>query len=135
MATISSLSGAQSGVQSGLQQLRLQQARRNADQAEQIARSLQAQARDAEQVASDAESNARAVSGQAAQAQTNAGQARQGLAVISTISQMGSQISDALALATEKSSTPESTSPAAKQTAPVINAQGELTGTVVNTTA
>lgn len=135
MATVSSLSGAQSGAQSGLQQLRLQQARRTADQAEQIARSLQAQARDAEQVAGEAEANARSLSGQAAQAQANAGQARQGLAVIETINQLGSQLSGALGLATEKSRIPETAIPAAKQAAPVVNAQGELTGTVVNTTA
>ena len=47
MASISSLSGEQSAAQSGLQQIRLQQAERNAQQAERTARDLRAEARDA----------------------------------------------------------------------------------------
>lgn len=82
---------------SGSQEFKLQQARRDAERAEQTARSLQTQARDAKQEANQAIDYALSVATQADRAQADAGQARRGVAV--------------------------------------INAAGQLTGTVVNTTA
>lgn len=134
MATIS-LSGAQSAAQSGLAQLRLQQARRNAEQAEQVARSLQAQARDAQQQAGEAQENARSVAAQANQAQGIAGQARQGLAVIKTVSQMQTQLGNVVSQAAERIAEPAVASQTPAPPAPVINTQGQATGTVINTTA
>lgn len=135
MASISSLSGAQSAAQSGLAQLRLQQAKREAEQAEFTARVLQAQASDAQQRASDAQEKARAITTQSDQAQTEAGQARQGLAVIKSISQMGTQLSGVATRVAEKLKLAEPVAPAQEAAAPVVNTQGEVTGTVINTTA
>jgi HD-GYP domain-containing protein (c-di-GMP phosphodiesterase class II) len=135
MAAISSTTGSQSAAQYGWQQLRLLQAKQNAQQAEQNARSLERQAVDAQQVADRAQENARALSTQSDRAQVNAGRARQGLAMIESSSQsqvmLASKADQVIAKQTEtttSSNTQDSTSP-------VVNAQGQLTGTVVNTTA
>lgn len=106
MATISSLSGAQTAPQSGLLQFKLQQATRDAEQAEQLARSLQGEVSAAQQAAARAEQNAGAVAAQARQAEVVAGQAQANLAAIRS-----------------------------QQATPRINTQGQVTGTVVNTTA
>jgi hypothetical protein len=141
MATISSISGALSATQSGLQQLRLLQAQRAAEQAEQTARSLQVQAQDAQRKAVHAQENARSITIQADQAQSVAGQARQGVAIVKTVGDMQSQISNVVSQVTEKLGiaetavvTPKTVAPATTA-APVVNTQGQLTGTVVNTTA
>jgi hypothetical protein len=135
MTTISSLSGAQSAAQSGLRQLRLQQAKRDAEQAEQVARALQAQAQAAQQNANEAVERARTITSQSDQAQATAGQARQGLAAVSTVAQMQGQLSGVVAQVTEKLAPPKA-APAIKSTpVPVVNAEGQVTGTVVNTTA
>ncbi|MDP2808692.1 MAG: hypothetical protein Q8O34_00925 [Rhodocyclaceae bacterium] len=131
MAAISSVSGAQSG----LQQLRLQQAVRNAAQAEQSARSLQAQASDARQRANQAQEDARSITVQADQAQTDAGQARLGLAVIKSVGQMQTQLLNVVAQVTEKLKIAEPAAPSQSPALPVINAQGQVTGSVINTTA
>lgn len=135
MASVSFISGAQSAAQSGLQQLRLQQARRDADQAEAVARSLQSQAQSARQAASEAQENARTVTTQADQAQANAAQARLGLAVIKTVDQMQTRLSGVVAQVTEKLGIAEPAVPTQSPSPPVVNTQGQLTGTVVNTTA
>lgn len=135
MATISSLSGAQSAAQSGLQQLRLQQAKRDAERAEFAARVLLAQARDAQQKASDAQETARSITTQSDQAQTQAGQARQGLAVIKSINQMGAQVSSVVTQVAEKLKLAKPAAKVQDAAAPVINTQGQVTGTVINTTA
>lgn len=135
MASISSISGTQSAAQSGLQQLRLQQAKRNAEQAEQVANSLQAQARDAQQRASEAQENARSISAQSDQAHTTAGQARQGLAALATGGQMQSQLSHVVDQAIDKQQAAEPAIAAKSPAPPVTNTQGQVTGTVINTTA
>ncbi len=141
MASVSSLSGAQSAAQSGLAQLRLQQAKRDAEQAEQTAQSLQAQARSAQQRASQAQEAARTITTQADQAQSTAGQARQGLAVIKSVSQMQTRLAGTVSQVVEKLDASAPEAPVAVQAAspppatPVVNAQGQVTGTVVNTTA
>ena len=135
MASISSISGAQSVAQPGLQQFRLQQAQRDAEQAEQTARALQAQARDAQQIASRAQQNARSIIAEAELARTNAGQARLGLAVIKTVSQMQTQLSGFVTQVAGKLQNAEPAAPAQSPASPVINAQGQVTGTVINTTA
>lgn len=132
MAPISSISGTQSAVQSSVQQLALQQARNDADRAEQKARSLQAQAASAQQVADRAQQNARFISGQADQAQANAGQARQRVAVVKTIGEMQTRLENAVGQVTEKLQAAES---GRGSTSSVLNTQGQVTGAVINTTA
>lgn len=134
MATISSSSSASIG-QSVLSQLQLQQAQRNAERADANARSLQAQAREAQRVAVEAQSTARTISSQADQAQSDASQARLSLSVIRNGSQVQSDLTSAVGNVTEtlKVATPVAVTPS--PALPVVNTQGQLTGTVVNTTA
>lgn len=106
MATISSISGAQTAPQSGLLQIKLQQATRDAEQAEQVARSLQGEVSAAQQAAARAQQNAGAIAAEARRAEVVAGQAQANLAAVRS-----------------------------QQSAPRINTQGQVTGTVVNTTA
>ena len=131
MASVSSISSA---AQYGMQQIMVQQAKRNADQAEQTAQSLQAQANDAQQVAERAQEHARSLAIQSDQAQQRAGQARQGLAALSAEQQSNARLVNAInrtagnqpiAAATASSTTPS----------PVVNSQGQVTGKTINTTA
>lgn len=135
MAIESSTSSIQSATQSGWQQLKLQQARRNADQAEQTARSLQAQALDAQKTADQEQENARSLTVQSDQAQSAVGRARQGLAALSSLSQMQVQLTRVADQVIEKVQNAQPAAPAPESSAPVVNTQGQLTGTVVNTTA
>lgn len=138
MATVSSTSSAN---QYGLQQLRQQQARRNADQAELTAQTLKAQANDAQRVADRAQEDARTLGVQSDQAQAKAGQARQGLAALGAAQQSGVQLSQTVdqvlgrrqaSAATLPGSTAKATATVA---APVVNTQGQVTGKIINTTA
>ena len=125
-------------------QIQQQQAQRNADQAEQQARSLQSQAQSAQSVAIRAQQNARSLKVQASQAQGDAASARQGLAAMKSLgevqTQLGGlreQISAVLnpepdtGAALTNISTLASTTPAV----PVINVFGQATGRLVNITA
>ncbi|MRR51625.1 MAG: hypothetical protein EG825_12045 [Rhodocyclaceae bacterium] len=135
MAITASISGTQSIVQSGLQQLKLQQARRNAEQAEQTAQALQVQADEAQRRAAREQENARSLSVQADQAQTNAGRARQGLASIQTASDSVAQLGNVVdQVITKQQAAPAATS-SVQESKPVVNTQGEVTGTLINTTA
>jgi len=135
MASVSSLSGTSSVDYSGLSQLRVQQAQRNAEQAELAARSLAQQAREAQRVALDAQENARSLSAQASQAETNAGQARLNLAEIRSGEQVQVQLSASVAKVSETLTVAPPPTAVQSTPAPVVNTQGQLTGTVVNTTA
>lgn len=144
MAT-TSLSSPSSAVQYGLAQLRLQQARRTAEQAEQVARSLQTQAQEAQQQASQAQEEARSIAAQATQAQGVAGQARQGVKIIESVSQMRTQLGKIVRPVADKVKVAEGAVPGPVATAavikaavtpvPVVNVEGQTTGTVINTTA
>lgn len=139
MAIGSATSGIQSATQDAWQQLKLQQAKRDADRADQTAQALQAQAADAQRVASRAEEVARSLSVQAEQAQSVAGKARQGLASLSSLGQLQALVDHVSEQVFQTQlDTPQSV-PATTQTqastTPVVNTQGQVTGTVVNTTA
>jgi hypothetical protein len=134
MAILSTASGAQSAAQYGWEQLKLQQAQRNADQAQQTAQSLLVQAQDAQRTADRAQDNARSLSVQAEQAQTNAGQAAQGLAAIKTVDQMQSQLITVVDQVVQRQQKSLPTPPQQPST-PVVNTQGQTTGRVINTTA
>jgi hypothetical protein len=128
------ISAGSSSSASGLvsQQFRLQQAERTADQAEASARALRQQARAAQQSADRAQEGARSVKVQADQAQANAGSAQQQLLSMKSISEVQAgfdtvrqQISQGLKSLDVATSAP----------APVVNADGQTTGTLVNVTA
>lgn len=135
MAAISSISGLQGVTQTAFQQLKLQQARQNADRAEQQARSLQVQAAEAQRDADRAQENARDLSVRSSRAQSEAGHARQGLAMINSVNQMRSEISAVLARVGTSAKTVESTPTTPANTVPVVNTSGQLTGSMVNTVA
>lgn len=155
MPPVTSVSGAQSAAQSGWQQLKLQQAQRNATQAEQNARALEAQASNAKRDADRAQDNARSLEVQSGQARDDAGRARQGLAAIRSTQEMqmrlGNTVDQAVKLqsgtetastgtttTTTEASAPTVTTAATASTtstaAPVINTQGETTGRIINIT-
>jgi len=139
MAIGSSTSGLPSATQDAWQQIKLQQAQRDADRADWNAQALQAQAQQAQRVANRAEEVARSLSVQADQAQSEAGKARQGLASLSSLGQMQSLVNHVSEQVFQTSpSTQEGTpsdSQAQTSATPVVNTQGQVTGTVVNTTA
>jgi hypothetical protein len=143
VASVSSSSSVESAVRSGFQQLRVQEARRNAVQAEQAARALEAQARSAQRVADRADENARSLTVQSDSARIDAGRARQGLAYLDSASRSVQQLGDVAVRVAERQRVADDPSPpaavpaavSAPPVAPVVNAQGQLTGTLVSTTA
>lgn len=136
MAAVSSSAGYQAATQAAFQQLKVQQARQNADRAEQVANALAAKANEAQRDADRAEENARSLSVQSNQARTAAGQARQGLSMVQSVSRMAVQLAGTVEQVVERTGRQASSSeaPPAKS-APVMNTTGQMTGTVVNTTA
>jgi len=145
MAAVSSISNA---AQYGFEQLKLQQARRSADQAELTAQALQQQAGQAQRDAQRANENARTLSVQASQAQDQAGQARQGLAAMKTAKQSFVRLSstvdqvqarqtatEATTAAVTSSNTATAITSTATNIPPVVNSQGQVTGKIINTTA
>lgn len=149
MAVTSATSSSLSADQLGMQQLRVQQAKQNAERAESAARALRSQADAAQREANQAQENARTLYVRSDQAQSVAGQARQGLAAMrsqgemqvrlsNTVDQVVERVSatavDSGAASTSQSATASSTTDQ-RSPQPVVNTSGQLTGTVVNTTA
>lgn len=134
MVSVSSTSGAQAATQYGFEQLKLQQAKRTADQAEQTAQSLRVQASNAQREADQAQENARSLSVKSDRAQAVAGQARQGVAAIKTAGGVVQQVIHVVdqALSREASTQTSSTTGVS---APVVNDKGQVTGKLINTTA
>lgn len=144
---ISSTSAAQ-GISSGLlAQMQQQQAQRNADQADQQARTLQSQAQTAQSAANRAQENARSLKVLANQAQGDASNARQNLASVKSLGETQIQLSglrdqisailkpDATAGASSNVNATASAVATPATLAPVINSFGQATGTLVNVTA
>lgn len=125
----SSTVGSQTAVQAGLQQLKVQQALQNAERAEQTARSLRARANEAQRVADQAQESARTLYVRSDQAQSAAGQARQGVAMMRSAGEMQTRLAGAVEQANTRQESVSSTA------APVLNSSGQVTGTIVNTTA
>lgn len=155
MAT--SISSVSSTVQSGYAQLKLQQARRNAEQAEVTAQALSQQAQQAKGEANQAQENARQLSVQSDRAQTGAVQARQGLMAMRSAAEAGDRLGTAYdkiaqaigtktettvaaapadaaiaSAATTTAVTPAVTAPTSN---PVVNDKGQTTGTLINIVA
>jgi GTP cyclohydrolase FolE2 len=151
MAT--SISSVSSTVQSGYAQLKVQQARRNAEQAEVTAQALSQQAQQAKSEASQAQENARQLSVQSDRAQTGAVQARQGLMAMRSAAEAGDRlgtaydrIAQAIGAKTETTtdvvpaevpviSAAPATTPTATTASPVVNDKGQTTGTLINIVA
>jgi len=126
---ITSLSSAQS-----FSSIAWQQAQRNADQAEQAARSLQSKAQAAQAQANRAQENARATRVDADQANSRAGQARQGLAAMKSMAQVQSGFSSLRQQISSVLGTDAAASTAVQPT-PVLNSSGQQTGALISVTA
>lgn len=161
MPTISSSASTAPAFQQGFAQLKIQQAKRNAEQAEANARTLQAQAADAQRNAQRAQESARDLTARSDQAQNVVGRAREGLAAIRSLSDTSTRLQQTYervaasikegesgtepAAVVSTASTPSpapviATVPAEAPTVPTtgggsVNALGQTTGTVVNVTA
>jgi len=138
MALVSSATGGQAASQLALQQLRVQQAKQNAERAESAARNLRSQADTAQREADRAQENARSLYVRSDQAAGVAGQARQGLAALKTQGDMQVSLGNTLDQVQQRQgqqpvvqSEPTAESPSQ----PVVNTAGQVTGRVVNTTA
>ena len=133
---VSASSGLQSPGSGIWGQIQQQQAQRNADQAGQQARALQARARQAQGVADQAQENASSLKVQSTQAQGTAESARRGLVAMKSQDGMLAQLNQQVAQVVDAVATQ---SPAVQAEAeapqPVTNAFGQTTGTLVNVTA
>ena len=113
-------------------QMQLRQAQNEAARAEAAAQALQARAQDAQRNAIQADESARALRVQSDQAQQNAGQAKQNVSSLRSVQNLGKEfdaVRQQIAKFTEGASATVPTPP------PVVNGEGQTTGTVVNTTA
>jgi hypothetical protein len=128
---VSSTSSAQSASSIISQQLRVQQAERNADQAEASARSLRQAAASAQRNADRAQEGARTLQVQSAQADSAVGAARQQVASVASAIQLQSGF-DSIR---EQIATSLQTLDQPVVSAAVVNAEGQTTGTLVNVTA
>lgn len=128
---VTSASSAHSAGSGLWAQIQLQQARQNADRAEQQAAALQAKAQSAQTVADRAQENARSLQVQSRQAHGDAAQARLNLATQNSAGEVQSQLGD---LRTQIANVLESDI-FSDSAAPVVNTSGQQTGTLVNVTA
>lgn len=127
------ISGAQGNSSVALGQLQMQQAQRNAEQAEQRARALQTQARTAQQEAVQAQSNARELQTSSVQARGDADNARRNVLTLESVGEINTQLG---ALREQISNV--LAAPAAATVAPPAsyrNAEGQATGSLINVTA
>lgn len=135
MAEITSTVSSQAAIQGALQQLKVQQAKQNADRAEATASALSAKAGEAQRVARRAQENARSLTVQADQANSVAGQAKQGLAMLGSVGEMQTRLFNTAQQVAERIEVEPKTQTADSSPQPVMNTSGQLTGVVVNTTA
>ncbi|MFN4325036.1 MAG: hypothetical protein ACK4FP_04005 [Azonexus sp.] len=110
-------------------QIQQQQAQRTAEQAEQRARSLQQQARSAQSDADRAQERARSLQVESNSARSKAGEAKRNLASLDSLQGLQAQFDDM------RRQISQVLQPASPTLAPVTNALGQETGTLVNVTA
>ena len=146
MAITSSTQSVTAGLYS---QLRVQQAQRNAERAEQEARALQVSARAAQSSADRAQEGARNLQVQADQAGDNAGRARSGVAAMKSVAEsrvdLGARaeraaeslrVRDALPVpAVSVAAMTAAASPLPGASNPVVNTEGQTTGALISVTA
>lgn len=133
---LASTAGSLALPSSGWQQLQLQKAQREADQAMQNARSLQGRAKEAERVADRAQENARSLRGQSEHALNSAEQAKRGVVGMKSTDQLKIRLSDIYErVAQSQQVQPSRESTETVQAQPVVNSDGQKTGTLISTTA
>jgi hypothetical protein len=138
MASISPVTGANQNV---WQKLVVQQAEQKANQAEQTAQALRAQANQAQRTAEREQENARSLSVQSDQAQAKAGQIRQTVSNLNAenkiIDQAPKPLDKALSQQQVSGSSAQNkaVTPVAASTSTTVNAQGQVTGKIISVTA
>lgn len=135
MALTASVSAMQSAGAAVWSQLQQQQLQRSADQAESRAQALRVQARAAETTAARAQEQARTVRAQSSQADGDALNAQLSLARANASALVPLQSPDAFEVRSVNQATPETPVTAGSGTQPVINADGQTTGTLINVQA
>lgn len=132
MAAVSGSQGVSGALWSQIQQ---QQAQRTAEQAEQRARSLQQQARLAQSDADRAQEKARTLQVESNSANSEAGEAKRNVVSMNSLQGLRAEFDD---MRQQISQILQPATPAAVASptpAPVVNAFGQETGTLVNVTA
>lgn len=129
IAASAGLPSSGSGIWGQIQQ---QQAQRNADQAEQQARALQARAQQAQAAADQAQENARSLKVESTQARVEADSAQRGVVAMKSLNEVQGGLST---LREQIGQVLETSLAEPGQPAPVINTSGQQTGTLVNVTA
>lgn len=132
---VGSSSSAQTGGGVLWAQLQQQLALRSADQAEQRASALRARASAAQAVADQAQENARSLKAESDQAQGQAGEARRGVLQMNSLGKVQTQLSDLREQIGKVLQPDVSPADTTVTLAPVVNAFGQETGTLVNVTA
>jgi len=134
MVAITATNSATSTMQSMLSKARLEQARRDADQAEANAQSLRSQAQEEERKAEDGQNKVRSISQQISQQDSTYTSAIKG-----TPSEVPAQTQDFLERLYKATSQKFAASGNSLKTnadaLPVVNAQGQSTGRIVNVSA
>lgn len=132
---VTSISGSPSPGNGMWVRIQQQQAQRYADQSEQRARLLQARAQGAQNAADRAQENARSLKVQAGQAEGEANAAKLGLAAQEALGKVQGTLSGLHEQIVAVLSPTQLVQPVGESSAPVLNAQGQQTGTLVNVTA
>ena len=132
MALAASVSAAQSAGAAVWSQLQQQQLQRAADQAESRASALRVQAREAETMALRAQEQARSVKTQSSQADGDARNAQLSLARTNVSALVPLQSPDAFEVRAVTPAIPVTGNPGPQ---PVINADGQTTGTLISVQA
>jgi len=129
---LSPASGAQAASSGLWVQIQLQQARQNADQAEQQAAALQAKAQAAQGAADRAQEEARSLQVQSRQAQGDASQARLNMATRDSLGKVQSQLGELQAQIGTVLKSESLNATATVVAPPVVNTSGQPTGQLVN---
>jgi len=132
---VGSSSSAQAGGGVLWAQLQQQLASRSADQAEQRASALRDRARVAQSVANQAQESARSLKAESDQAQGQASEARRGAVQMNSLGKVQAQLSDLRGQISKVLQPDVSRAEVVVAPAPVVNAFGQETGTLVNVTA
>ncbi|MDP2401833.1 MAG: hypothetical protein Q8M66_07625 [Actinomycetota bacterium] len=133
MSVTSTSSGTDQAMQAAWAQLQLQQARRFADQANQEARALSEKASEAQTNADRAQEGARTLRVEAGQARDVATGAQRNVRASESLSQVGETVNAVVSNAVQSQARTQSTTQAeAAAPQPVVNTQGETTGTLIN---
>jgi chromosome segregation ATPase len=132
---VGSSSSAQAAGSALWAQLQQQLASRNADQAEQRASALRDRARVAQSVAAQAQENARSLKAESDQAQGQASEARRGVVQMNSLGEVQAQLGDLREQIGKVLQSDISPVDTVVTLAPVVNAFGQETGTLVNVTA